>query len=351
MNAVNLLAAAFAVFVAVSPVPIVFPLRFARVLRDVTLAIGIGAALFEVLLFPLSEVSYWISILFLATLAISAPVAGLLENRQSGGQAYRANINGADAPHPSVNRRFALHLVSNTLGLLFTIWVTWFARSLIVTDAAVLAPIVFIDLGLPIAALAVLYFVRGTQLKKCPDLDRSAHLSPGDTSSKERASIEEQLHGYSLAEWHQKLNTVYLALATFLAGASVLIAITSSMISHKLGSSQSVSWQLMLVQVLLLAFVLACGADRTPSVFVTFALGTPATLGVSAWWLTLLEPSTARNLAMGIYLCVGIAAYIGVMMWSRRTRSTIALRPIDIAGPTLLAIALISMLAATYISV
>lgn len=54
LNVVNLLAAALAVFIAVSPVPAALPQRFARALRDVTLAVGIGAALAGILLYNLA---------------------------------------------------------------------------------------------------------------------------------------------------------------------------------------------------------------------------------------------------------------------------------------------------------
>lgn len=333
MNAANLLAAGLALFVTLAPIPPVWPRRFASFLRATALSVGLAAALFDISLFPMSLPVFWGLIFVIAMLALAAPVAGLIGSHRSGALTYRPE-SGRTTPS-EIRKRFALHLTSNLLGLIFTICVSVHTRTLL-TNGVTPPPAAFVDLGLPLAVMAVLSFVSATQLRVAPEISGG---SPHQV---------EDLAGVSLSEAHQQINVVYLVLATFLAGASVLTSVAHSMALARANNPETLTIGLLAVPVLFIVFLFACSISRMPTVFATFAFGVPISLVATIWWLLLMRPDPLRTIALVVFGALGMTAYPLLMRRWLRSPGRDRLQFSDGANVVLLGAALAAMLAATY---
>lgn len=245
----------------------------------------------------------WSVTIVLVVLAVMPPFAGLVENR--------LRTNGSDVFDP---KRFPGHLLTNVVGALASSAFVWAALSTphfdefnkkFADDAA-------FNIALPLATAVAIAFVRSEQERRSGGLDLR-------TASDEVA--EPAIVGYSLRHVHQLLNTVFLAVVVFSAGATMLYLFAQTISSAKAGRPLDVSWPVILSIVLTMLFFLGCGLPQSRgsrTVWMTFVTGTPAVLIMSLIWLALLQESTLRNATIGVVVGGAYVAYCVEFILSER---------------------------------
>lgn len=230
----------------------------------------------------------------LTGLAVMPPIAGLIENR--------VRPNGREVFDV---KRFPGHLLTNVLGALAAAAFVWAALSTPRFDEfnKAFGDDAAFNIALPLATVVAIAFVRSEQERQSGGLDlRSA--------SDEVAQPE--IVGYSLRHVHQLLNTIYLAVVVFTAGATMLYLFAQAISSAKVGRPLDVSWAVVVSVVLTMLFFLACGLPQSRgsrTVWITFATGTPAVLIMALVWLALFQESALRNATIGLVVGGAYVAY------------------------------------------
>lgn len=238
----------------------------------------------------------------LVAFALMPPLLGLLESRfrQHGQRIYSTGVVR------ETSNRFATHAITNFLGALAAASLVWLARSTngfdgflarFTNDAA-------FNITLPLATIMIFAFVRWQQVDACPDIDERA--------KRDDAHWERGIAGYSLRHLHQLTNVLYLITVTFTATTAILYLFAYAMEQAKAGKPLTVSWQVILVVVVALSFLYACGSRRSRdhrAVYLTFLTGTPVALGAALVWLSLFRADRARNIAAASVVGIGYGLY------------------------------------------
>lgn len=246
----------------------------------------------------------WGVTIALFVLAIVPPISGYIENK------FRKN-----GPEVFAMDRFLSHLVTNLLGSLAVSAFVWAAISTPQFDTFVASfgDDAAFNIVLPLASAVALAFARSEQIKHSGGVDLDT--APADVA-------EQAITGYSLRHVHQLTNTIHLTVMVFVAGATMLYLFAQTMSSAKEGSPLEVSWQVVASVVLTLVFFLACGLPiirkDSRAIWMTFATGTPAAMGIALVWLALFAEDTLRNAAIVLVLGGAYAAYSVEMILAER---------------------------------
>lgn len=257
-------------------------------------------------------------------LGILAPLLGRAENL------LRRNGSGIIFEE----HRFRGHLLTNFLGASAAGAFFWAAHSVpgFIDFTHQFKDASAFNIVLPLTTVVAFAFVRQQQIAKCPDLDELVA---------DKADWKSGINGYSLSDWNQLSNCIYLIASTFMATSTILYLFAFSLLQAKHSDPVAFSPQLALAIVAFLAFLLACGSpwswdNRT--VYFTFLTGTPGALIATMIWLSLLQPSPARNVFAVPFVGIGYAAYcgatvLGVMHGRRAARDAGASKPPESAAP------------------
>lgn len=269
-----------------------------------------------VVLFPSSKseaIGVSVGLLFLAALA---PVLGICERKRKPGQEIYA---GEEGEKGMPWKRFCLHFASNIGGAVIVSLFLWSTVDSFPGYDSAASPKLLGELILLVAAYAILTFVRQDQLRHCPDMDlRYTTFAPDQ--------IDNDLRGYSLTEWHQITNTVYLTLALFIGSASILFSLFGAYIAWFEGRPLEVPWLLVGLAGLFLLFLFSTALDPSEPVYATFIWGTPLILIFYILWFLLFDKGSWGNwwiylLAVFVIVLVAYAA-IAFFLWRRYRERT-----------------------------
>lgn len=272
------------------------PVQPEKTKKRISDAITALSALSTAFLFTIFPAKLPVVAVAAALLVASAlpPCVGLLENRfrQHGEEIF-------------AERRFPGHLTTNMLGAFAVAAFFWIGHS---TNGFVAFTQKFSDASafnvvLPLTTLVVFAFVRWQQVSECPNIDDIVV---------QQGEWDRLIRGSSLSSWHQRLNTFYLIIATFLGASTILYLFAFSVVQAKNGYPIDFSLQMGLAILAFLAFLFACGGPwswNNRAVYFTFLTGTPGALVAALIWLILLRPSTARNVFAVTVVGVGYLLY------------------------------------------
>ena len=184
----------------------------------------------------------------LVVFALVPPIAGLLESKfRTNGQAiYSTGVL------PGTANRFPGHLLTNILGALASSACLWVAHSINGFDKFVarFPHDAAFNIMLPLSMITVFSFARWQQADACPDIDEVVKHS----------GWEVKITGFSLRHWHQLTNVLYLIAVAFTATTTFVYLVAYGMVQAKAGQPLEVSWQIILVILVSLSFLYACGS-------------------------------------------------------------------------------------------
>lgn len=268
-------------------------------IRNIAASVALIASFLGIMLFPSSEFGARILIGVLLLTAASAPILGLVERRHKPGKGiFKGNKEDAGIPW----KRFGSHLFMNIFGALVVSALLWLAVTSLPSRETLVTLELLVELILPVSAYAILEFVRQDQLAHFPDMDlQYATLGP--------KQIEEDLRGYSLAEWHQFTNTVYLTLALFIASGSILFGVFGAQVAHHQGNPLPISWLFAFSAMLFFLFLFASSWNESEAVYATFIWGTLLVLFYYVLWFIFLDKSPLEGWGTAPLL-----AFAGVLM-------------------------------------
>ncbi len=244
----------------------------------------------------------------LFVLALLPPVLGLAENRCRGkGEIFDPG-------------RFVGHITGNLTGAATAAGFYWAAQNATgfiqftrdFTDASAF------NIALPVTTLIIFAFVREQQIERCADLDEMV-LAGKDWKS--------QIKGYSLTDWNQLSNCIFLISATFAGSSTILYLFSYSLLGARDGTPVAFSVQLGLAMFALVGFLLVCGSPlswNNRTVYFTFLTGMPGALVAIMLWLALLQPSAARTIFAVSFVSVGYILYCAAVIVGslRRTQES-----------------------------
>lgn len=331
----------------------VHPPQAQTAIRNAAAGMTIFFSFLGLTLFPRNSLSVWVTSGVLLVLAVSAPVAGIIQRKlQPGRGIFRDGDQESVALNPAVIgtqdylkhapaagsneedvsetgqdqitvaetmpwQRFIVHLSSNVIGAALVIMFLLSAAYWKQVEVYAVSPQLLADLVLPVSAYAILEFVRHEQLARCPRMDSYAEAGDFD-------SIDDDLRGYSLLEWHQFLNTMYLTAALFLAAGSVLVRLFTAQQAYQMGSPVPIDWMYLTTVVLALVFLGATALQSAPAVYTTFLWGAPFICGYFGIWFLMLDTSALARWRAWIWVLVALVVVgylVGAWTIIRKRRS------------------------------
>jgi hypothetical protein len=275
----------------------------------------------------------------LVAFALVPPFAGLLESKfgPNGQAIYSTGVL------PGTANRFPGHLLTNILGALASSACLWVAHSTNGFDKFVarFPHDAAFNIMLPLSMITVFSFARWQQADACPDIDEIVKHS----------GWEVKITGFSLRHWHQLTNVLYLIAVAFTATTTFVYLVAYVMEQAKAGQPLEVSWQIILVILVSLSFLYACGGPwsrQYRAVYLTFLTGTPAALGSVIFLLSWFRDDVIRNIAVMSIVGIGYVLYcVEAVLASRAQGEMLHLNYFSAAG---IAVVLAVLLGALYLS-
>lgn len=278
--------------------PAVHPRRWSKGLEKFVLFIALAASALEVNLFPTTRAGTWLTGVAILGFALLPPLLGIVQRRLSPGAGIFRISATRDSPS-DVRARFWGHMFGNLLGavlvgVLLFLQYQFRAQSPMPLESPELQRLgVLLNIVLPLALLTVLSFARAQQLQNRAELPRSAISEAGGVSS-------HRLAGYSLREWHQLANVLYLTAALYLAAGSILNTFAGTVSAYHCGTRIPMSPWFALAISVIIAFLIMTGAQKQPEVYSYSIIGVPLVSGFALYWTSLFESSILRT----IFICL-----------------------------------------------